>query len=61
VLARTLVAASAQGRLWHTFPIRCDAAIPSGYRVTFVVGVWPATCVLMTTTADHKPGNHILC
>jgi hypothetical protein len=24
-------------RLWHTFPVRCAAAIASGYRITFVV------------------------
>jgi len=31
----------------NTLPVRCDAAIASGYRFTSVVGVWPAG-VLMT-------------
>ena len=31
----------------NTLPVRCDAAMASGYRITSVVGVWPAG-VLMT-------------
>ena len=38
---------------WHTLPVRCDAAIESGYRITFVVGVWPAACVFMSS----RPGE----
>ena len=42
------IAAIAQFSNWHTFPVRCAAAIASGYRVTFVVRVLWAACQLMT-------------
>jgi hypothetical protein len=47
------IAARAHDRNWHTFPLRCAAVIASGYRVTFVVRVWPAACLLMTQSCHR--------
>jgi hypothetical protein len=47
-------ASSVAGRLtdnvssWHTFPLRCAAAIASGYRITFVVPMMRPARVFMT-------------
>jgi hypothetical protein len=48
VTLHTDFAACARVRKWHTFAVRCAAAIAPGYRVTFVLGVWPAACVFLT-------------
>jgi hypothetical protein len=33
---------------WHTFPVRCAAAIASGYRITFAVPVRLSAWLLIT-------------
>jgi hypothetical protein len=42
------VVAIARGSSWHTFPVRCAAAIASGYKVTFVVPVTRLAGELLT-------------
>jgi hypothetical protein len=38
---------------WHTFFVRCDAVIPSGYRVTFTVLVTRLAGELLTETGSR--------
>ena len=43
---------------WHTFSVRCAASIAFGYRVTFVVRVLWAACLLMTPLLTSRTSAH---
>jgi hypothetical protein len=51
----TYLIAAAQDRYWHTFPVRCAAAIASGYRITFVVLVARLAGELLTHSSPRLP------